>query len=153
LYLSVQNKPFSGRLLQFVNYGVWRSNPIAAVLFSWLLVQMILFIGSLNLIAQLNSILFLLAYVALNLTCLGLDLTSAPNFRYLLLFIFVIQFPLYSVTRRPDKKKKMMLLKHMTKIVKIKWLINNLRNIVEKFPKKNILKKLLHFKLIYSKKY
>ncbi|KAL5241202.1 hypothetical protein ACI65C_008612 [Semiaphis heraclei] len=70
-----------GRLLQFVNYGVWHSNPIAAVLFSWLLVQLILFIGSLNLIAQLNSILFLLAYVALNLTCLGLDLTSAPNFR------------------------------------------------------------------------
>lgn len=75
--------------MQFVNYGVWRSNPVAAVLFSWLLVQLILFIGSLNLIAQLNSILFLLAYVALNLTCLGLDLTSAPNFRYLLLFIFV----------------------------------------------------------------
>jgi len=88
LYLSVQNKPFSGRLLQFVNYGVWRSNPISAVLFSWLLVQLILFIGSLNLIAQLNSILFLLAYVALNLTCLGLDLTSAPNFRYLLLIYF-----------------------------------------------------------------
>jgi len=95
VYLIFQNKPFSGRLLQFVNYGVWRSNPIAAVLFSWLLVQMILFIGSLNLIAQLNSILFLLAYVALNLTCLGLDLTSAPNFRYFLLFIFVIQFLLY----------------------------------------------------------
>lgn len=79
---------FSGRLLSFVNYGVWRSNPIAAVFFSWLLVQIILFIGSLNLIAQLNSILFLMAYVALNLTCLGLDLTSAPNFRY----AFVIYF-------------------------------------------------------------
>jgi len=73
---------FLGCLLNFVNYGVWHSNPVAAVLFSWLLVQLILFIGSLNLIAQLNSILFLLAYVALNLTCLGLDLTSAPNFRY-----------------------------------------------------------------------
>ncbi|XP_050440936.1 solute carrier family 12 member 9 [Adelges cooleyi] len=70
-----------GRLLHFVNYGVWRSNPIAAVIFSWAVVQIILFIGSLNLIAQLNAILFLLAYVALNLTCLGLDLTSAPNFR------------------------------------------------------------------------
>lgn len=70
-----------GRLLHFVNYGVWRSNPVAAVILSWFLVQLILFIGSLNTIAQLNSILFLLAYVALNLTCLGLDLTSAPNFR------------------------------------------------------------------------
>lgn len=79
---------FSGRLLNFVNYGVWRSNPLAAVIFSWLLVQIILFIGSLNLIAQLNSILFLLAYVALNLTCLGLDLTSAPNFRYVYVFSF-----------------------------------------------------------------
>lgn len=71
----------SGRILDFVNFGVWHSNPVAAVITSWALVQMILFIGSLNTIAQLNSILFLLAYVALNLTCLGLDLTSAPNFR------------------------------------------------------------------------
>lgn len=87
---------FLGRLLNFVNYGVWRSNPIAAVLFSWLLVQMILFIGSLNLIAQLNAILFLLAYVALNLTCLGLDLTSAPNFRYIfVIYSFVLSILTY----------------------------------------------------------
>lgn len=79
---------FLGRLLYFVNYGVWRSNPVAAVIFSWFLVQLILFIGSLNVIAQLNSILFLLAYVALNLTCLGLDLTSAPNFR----LVFTVEF-------------------------------------------------------------
>jgi len=78
---------FLGRLLHFVNYGVWHSNPVAAVILSWFLVQLILFIGSLNTIAQLNSILFLLAYVALNLTCLGLDLTSAPNFR----FVFILK--------------------------------------------------------------
>lgn len=75
--------------MNFVNYGVWHSNPIAAVVFSWILVQLILFIGSLNTIAQLNSILFLLAYVALNLTCLGLDLTSAPNFRYIFVIIYL----------------------------------------------------------------
>lgn len=74
--------------MHFVNYGVWHSNPIAAVFFSWALVQLILFIGSLNLIAQLNSILFLMAYVALNLTCLGLDLTSAPNFRFVLIIYY-----------------------------------------------------------------
>nr|XP_018911894.1 PREDICTED: solute carrier family 12 member 9-like [Bemisia tabaci] len=70
-----------GRLLNFVSKGVWRSNPLAAVFTSWLLVEVILSIGSLNTIAQVNSVLFLLSYLATNLACLGLDLSSAPNFR------------------------------------------------------------------------
>ncbi|XP_014258498.1 solute carrier family 12 member 9 isoform X2 [Cimex lectularius] len=70
-----------GRLLTCITKGVYQGNPVAAVFSSWFLVQIILLIDSLNIIAQINSVLFLLSYFATNLACLGLDLTSAPNFR------------------------------------------------------------------------
>ncbi|XP_037959400.1 solute carrier family 12 member 9-like [Teleopsis dalmanni] len=70
-----------GSLLNFVQKGTWRGNPIAAVLTSWVLVECILLIGSFNIIAQVNSVLFMLSYLATNLACLGIELTGAPNFR------------------------------------------------------------------------
>lgn len=56
-------------------------NPILAVIASWLLVQLGVMVDSLNVIAQVNSVLFMTSYLAINLACLGLDLASAPNFR------------------------------------------------------------------------
>ncbi|KAM3959930.1 LOW QUALITY PROTEIN: solute carrier family 12 member 9 [Aphomia sociella] len=56
-------------------------NPVLAVVTSWLLVQIGIMAGSLNAIAQVNSVLFMTSYFAINLACLGLDLASAPNFR------------------------------------------------------------------------
>nr|XP_026492915.1 solute carrier family 12 member 9 isoform X1 [Vanessa tameamea] len=56
-------------------------NPVVAVIASWLLVQIGIMADSLNTIAQVNSVLFMTSYCAINLACLGLDLASAPNFR------------------------------------------------------------------------
>ncbi|CAL8141855.1 unnamed protein product [Orchesella dallaii] len=79
---AVAKDDIFGVFLRFVANGTTRSgNPIVAVFVSFVMVELFLLIGSLNVIAQLNSVLFLLSYFAMNLACLGLDLTSAPNFR------------------------------------------------------------------------
>uniref|UniRef100_U5ENZ6 Solute carrier family 12 member 9 n=1 Tax=Corethrella appendiculata TaxID=1370023 RepID=U5ENZ6_9DIPT len=70
-----------GKFLNFVIRGTYKGNPIAAVVISWVLVELILLIGSLNTIAQINSVLFMLAYLATNLACLGIEIAGAPNFR------------------------------------------------------------------------
>ena len=70
-----------GPLLSFVIKGSVKENPVTAVAFTWIFVEMFLLIGSLNTIAQLASVLFLLSYAAVNLSCLSLELASAPNFR------------------------------------------------------------------------
>lgn len=70
-----------GSAFNFIIRGTWNNNPIAAVIASWVLVEAILLIGSLNTIAQINSVLFMLSYMATNLACLGIEITGAINFR------------------------------------------------------------------------
>ncbi|OQV15326.1 Solute carrier family 12 member 9 [Hypsibius exemplaris] len=56
-------------------------NPIPAVLLSFLLMSLVLLIGSVNAIASVTSIFFLLSYFGNNLACLALELAAAPNWR------------------------------------------------------------------------
>lgn len=71
-----------GPLLRWIRKGTTRrGNPWAAVIATAVLTQLTLLIGSMNRIAPIVTIFFLLAYFAVNLSCLALDLASAPNFR------------------------------------------------------------------------
>ena len=70
-----------GPVLNIVARGSYKDNPILAVLITGSLIQLCFLIGSLNEIAQLSSVLYLLSYCAVNISCLCLDLSSAPNFR------------------------------------------------------------------------
>lgn len=70
-----------GKPLAWVGRFSLNGNPIGAVLISFVLVQFVLLIGSLNKIAQITSTFFLISYFSTNLACFALTLTSAPNFR------------------------------------------------------------------------
>ncbi|XP_063694818.1 solute carrier family 12 member 9-like isoform X2 [Bolinopsis microptera] len=71
-----------GSLLSVVKKGrSRRGNPWVAVVVSWVFLQALLFVGSLNLIAPFVATFSLLTYATVNMACLALDLAGAPNFR------------------------------------------------------------------------
>ena len=71
-----------GRLIAPFARGFGRNaEPLLAVLLSWLLVQLTLFVNSLNTISTFVTVFFLASYGITNLACLGPALTSAPNWR------------------------------------------------------------------------
>lgn len=78
---AVARDKLFGSILQPVFSLNRNENPIGSVVLTWLIIQLMLFIGNLNQIAQISSILFLFTYFSLNLSCMMCILTSAPNFR------------------------------------------------------------------------
>ncbi|CAD5210708.1 unnamed protein product [Bursaphelenchus okinawaensis] len=70
-----------GMLLKPATMEAASGNPVVSVIISWICVMMVFFVGAMNRIAKITSIFFLLSYMGVNVACLALELTSAPNFR------------------------------------------------------------------------
>uniref|UniRef100_A0A0N5B3Q0 Solute carrier family 12 member 9 n=1 Tax=Strongyloides papillosus TaxID=174720 RepID=A0A0N5B3Q0_STREA len=70
-----------GFILQPATIEMTSGNPVISVTISWICVMLVFTVGAMNKIARLTSIFFLLSYLGVNVACLALDLTSAPNFR------------------------------------------------------------------------
>lgn len=79
---AVANDNLLGSYIKVLGRGVGRNKePIWAVLVSWFLVQMIIFVDKVNTLAPIVSMFFLLSYGVTNLACFVLKASSAPNFR------------------------------------------------------------------------
>ncbi|KAL0217004.1 hypothetical protein RCL1_007487 [Eukaryota sp. TZLM3-RCL] len=69
-------------LLKPFRYGTKKGDePYLALLVTWLLVQVAFLIGSVDYVAKLASMLFLLSYAFVNVACFMLRITGSPNFR------------------------------------------------------------------------
>eukprot|EP01147_Barroeca_monosierra_P000353 gene353-7852_t len=76
-----RDKLFGSWMTVFVPSRSLSKNPVRAVLASWLLVQLVLFVGKINIIAPIVSMLFLLCYGVVNLACFVQRVQASPNFR------------------------------------------------------------------------
>jgi len=65
----------------FTFFSLEKGEPVRAVFACWFMVQLVLLIGSINVIAPIVSMLFLLSYAITNFACFVLRVTGAPNFR------------------------------------------------------------------------
>lgn len=78
---AVAKDDLFGILLRPASFTTASGNPVAAVLFSFLVVQVVLLMPKFNKLAPIVTVFYLLVYAFSNLACLTLELASAPNFR------------------------------------------------------------------------
>lgn len=70
------------KIMAPLGYGTEHGDePRLAVLFTWLIAQICIFIGDLDAIAPICTSFYCLAYAAVNFACLILHLSGVPNFR------------------------------------------------------------------------
>jgi len=65
----------------FAKGTVKGDEPRRAVILTWVIAQLCLFMGDLNSIAPVLTCFFCLSYAAVNFACFVLDISGAPNFR------------------------------------------------------------------------
>eukprot|EP00040_Diaphanoeca_grandis_P038993 m.257878 g.257878 ORF g.257878 m.257878 type:complete len:917 (-) comp35811_c0_seq1:172-2922(-) len=65
----------------FLFFSKETKEPLRAVFMSWILVQLAMLIGNINILAPIVSMLYLISYAITNFACFALAVTGAPNFR------------------------------------------------------------------------